>query len=497
MIPTIRNWLTAFALVLLLAGNAAAQFEELATKVPATANAIVLLDGQKLLASPLAAKEGWKEKYEQAFAAGLVTLTPDTRHMVLAAQLDYQTMQPLWELALVDFADEHSVAAIARATQGTLDQVANLPAVVLSDDSYCVQLAPKRLGVMAPANRQTVARWLRDTGTSRTPGLSPYLKGTLTASQTSQIVVAFDLEDAVPPELIRAKLAGSATLAGKNIDLDAATKALASLRGLVLEVAVTEGSFGRLMVHFDDDASILAPFAKPMILEVLGNLGAMIDDIAEWKVVTESTKFTLSGRLSEGGRKRVLSLIDHPTAALIATNKSRSQSGQTESSKMAYATQQYFKSITTIRDDLREKGKEAVTFSQNAMWIDNWARRIDRLPIINVDSEMLAYGRYITQRMRDISAALKGIGINSAAREAQVYQQYTTSGSAYGGAGYYGYGGGYNYNVQYNNVGGQRRAIKAEEKAAGALTAREIAAEIENESAKIRQAMTQKYQVNF
>lgn len=476
--------------------SAAAQFEQLAAKLPASANAIVLLDAQRVMASPIAEKEGWKERYEQAFASGLVTISPDTRHMLLGAQLDYQTMQPLWEVAIADFSEEHSISEIARATQGTLDQFGELPAVSLSDDSYCVQLAPTRLGVMSPANRQAVARWLREVGSRNEPGLSAYLNGTLTASKTSQVVVAFDLQDAVPPELIKQKLAASATLAGKNIDLDAATKALSGIRGLVLEVAVTEGSFGRLMVHFNDDASVLAPFAKPMILEVLGNLGAMIDDIAQWKVTTEPTKFTLNGNLSEDGRKRVLSLIDHPVAALIATNKARSAgsgSDRPESSKAAYATQTYFKSITKIRDDLREKAKNVKTFGQHALWLDNWARRIDRLPILNVDPEMLAYGRYTTQRMRDASAALKGIGISSAARSAQVYNQYSVSGGAYGGYGY----GGYGYNVQYNNVGGQRRAIGAQERAAGATTAQQISAEMDNETAKIRQVMTQKYQIEF
>jgi hypothetical protein len=476
--------------------SAAAQFEELAAKVPSTANAIVLLDAQQIMTSPLAQQEGWKDRYEQAFASGLVTISPDTRHMLLAAQFDYQTMQPLWEVAIADFAEEHSIAEIVRATQGVQDQFGELPAVSLSDDSYCVQLAPMRLGVMSPANRQAVARWLREVGSRNEPGLSAYLNGTLTASKTSQVVVAFDLQDAVPPELIKQKLAASATLKGKKIDLDAASKALSGIRGLVLEVAVTEGSFGRLMVHFNDDASILAPFAKPMILEVLGNLGAMIDDIAEWKVTTEPTKFTLNGTLSEGGRKRVLSLIDHPVAALVATNKGRSMSDSSrpESSKAAYATQTYFKSITKIRDDLREKAKNVKTFGQHALWLDNWARRIDRLPILNVDPEMLAYGRYTTQRMRDASAALKGIGISTAARSAQVYNQYSASGGAYGG---YGYGGGYSYNVQYNNVGGQRRAIGAQERAAGATTAQQISAEMDNETAKIRQVMTQKYQIEF
>jgi hypothetical protein len=472
---------------------ASAQFEQLAAKIPSTANAIVLLDAQRIMTSPIAQQEGWKERYEQAFASGLVSISPDTRRMVLGAAIDYQTMQPQWEVAIADFSEEHSIAEIARATKGTLDQFGELPAVILSDDSYCVQLAPMRLGVMAPANRQSVARWLREVEKRTEPGLSPYLKGTLTASQTSQVVVAFDLEDAVPPELIRMKLASSSTLAGKNIDLDAATKALAGIRGLVLEVAVTEGSFGRLMVHFNGDASILAPFAKPMILEVLGNLGAMIDDIKEWKPTTEPMKFTLNGTLSQEGRKRVLSLIDHPVAALIAANKSRSMSEQPESSKAAYATQTYFNSITKIRDDLREKAKDAKTFGQHAMWLDNWARRIDRLPILDVDPEMLAYGRYTTARMRDASAALKGIGINSAARGAQVYQQYSASGGGYAGYGY----GGYGYNVQWNNVQGERRAISAQERGQGATTAQGIAAEMENETAKIRQAMTQKYRINF
>jgi len=480
--------------VVVLTRPAAGQFEELAANVPSTANAIVLLDAQKLLASPLAQKEGWKEKYDEAFASGLVTIAPDTRRMILASQLDYDRMSPLWELAVADFAEARKVVDIARRTKGTIDKVNGLSAVVLSDDSMCVQLSPTRLGVMTPANRQTVARWVRDSESRNQPVLSPYLTGTLTASQTSQVVVAFDLEDAVPPELIKSKLAGCATLAGTNIDLEAATSALASLRGLVLEVAVTDSSAGRLMVHFSSDASVLAPFAKPLLLEVLGNMGAMIDDIQEWKVTTEPQRFTLSGPLSDSGRRRVLLLIDHPTAALIAANPQQAPANQSQSNKAAYATLQYFKAIEKIRDDLREKAKDVKTFGQHALWLDNWARRIDRLPILDVDPEMLAFGNYTTARMRDASASLKGIGIRSGARSAQVYNDYSTTVTGY--AGYYG-GGGYSYYNQWNNVGGQRRAIRAEEKAAGALSAREINAEMENETVKIRQAMTRKYQMNF
>jgi hypothetical protein len=92
---------------------ARAQFEPLAAKVPTSANAIVLLDGQRLLASPLAVREGWKEKYEQAFASGLVAIAPDTQRLVLASQIDYEFMRPQWEVAVADVGKARSAAEIA------------------------------------------------------------------------------------------------------------------------------------------------------------------------------------------------------------------------------------------------------------------------------------------------------------------------------------------------------------------------------------------------
>jgi hypothetical protein len=385
------------------------------------------------------------------------------------------------------------VAEIARRTKGTLDPVGDTPAVVLRDDSYAVQFSPTRLGVMSPANRQSVARWLRQIGARSAPALSPYLKGTLVASQTSQVVIAFDLEDAVPPDIIRAKLEASSALSGKTINLDAAAKALAGVRGAVLEVAVTDSAAGRLMVHFQSDASVLAPVAKPLLMEILGDMGARIDDIDAWNMTSEPLRFVFSGPLSKDGRRRVFSLIDTPTSALIAADPTPPSSESRQLAGQAQATQQYFKKVTSLRDDLRGRSGEAKTIGQYAMWLDNDARRIDRLPILDVDSQMLGYGRYVAARMRDASMALKGVGIQSGARTAQVYQTVTTDYNAYGGY----YGGGYSYYTQWRNVEGEQRAIRAEERGKGATTARGIAQEVENETAKIRQDMTAKYRVNF
>jgi hypothetical protein len=228
-------------------------------------------------------------------------------------------------------------------------------------------------------------------------------------------------------------------------------------------------------------------------MEILGDMGARIDDIESWKVATEPQRFVFSGPLSKDGMKRVFSLIDSPTAALIATDKSRPAGSPSQSSAAVPATQKYFKTITSVRDDLRNKSKDAKTFGQYAMWLDNDARRIDRLPILDVDPEMLGYGRYLAVRMRDASMALKGIGIQSGVRTAQIYQTVSTDYNAYGGYG----GGGYSYYTEWRDVDSERRAARAEERGKGAMSAREIAQEVENETAKIRQAMTAKYKVNF
>lgn len=482
------------AFQLLLALPAPAQIEELAAKVPSSANAIALLDAQKLLASPLAAREGWKEKYEQSFASGLVSIPPDTQRMIVAAQFDYEYMKPVWEAALADMGRPRALAEVARATKGTLDPIGETPAIALRDDAYLIQFGPSRLAAMSPANRQSVARWLREAQTRTSAALSPYLTASLVAAQESPIVLAFDLENAVPPDIIRAKLASSSALAGKNINLDAAAKALAGVRGLALEVAVTDGTYGRLRVHFSSDTSVLTPVAKPLLLEVLGDLGASIDDIANWQVEHEPQRITFHGSLSAAGRRRVFSLIDHPTSSIIAADREASTSQSSVQAKAAAASQQYFKSVVSILDDVRDKSKNAKTFGENALWFDKWARRIDRLPVLNVDQDLLAFGINVANQLRDMAAALRGIGIQSSARAAQVT----------GGAGSERYYGGYSsasaqnsYYADLREVSSERRAIRSEERAKGAINARNIAQGLESETAKIRQAMSQKYQVEF
>lgn len=478
----LRHWFTTICslsiVILATPRPAKAQFESLATNVPASANVIALVDVKPLFASPLALKEGWKDKYDRAFASGLCAIPPFTDRLVLAAELDYEHMQPAWELAVAELADTRTAAMIARTSKGALDPIGKFPAVAIRDDSYVVELGNKRLGAVAPANRQFVARWLREIQSRTTATLSSYLKGSLAASEKSQIVVAFDLEDAVPPEVIRAKLAASETLAAKKVDVDAAANALTTLRGLALEVAASDAASGRLRIHFSGDATVLKPVALPLLLEILGDLGAYVADVESWRVTVEPKRITLDGPLSTAGMRRVLALVDSPTSTILASDHQQT-SQSSEASGQALASQQYFNSLMSILEDLRAEGKTSKTIAQNGMWFDKWARRIDRMPIQHVDPELLEFGRAVAAGLRSMASNIRGVGIQSAAQNAQVVAAN------------------YSYFSDWFYVDAQQRAVRAQQRAKGVLSARDVYQSIENEAARIRQILTERYNIAF
>ena len=154
-------------------GFAADEFQDLVNQIPRSANAVVLLNMEKAKNSPLGLKEDWKAKIEKAFEAGLSACRRKRRDFVLASQIDFEFMEPLWEAAVMDLDEEIPLEPLAKARGGTLDTIEGLPALALPNDTYLVQLGPKMLGAMGPANRQAVVRWIRDSAQSHPRRRSP------------------------------------------------------------------------------------------------------------------------------------------------------------------------------------------------------------------------------------------------------------------------------------------------------------------------------------
>ena len=86
----------------------------LARRIPADANALVLIDVEKTVAAPLARKQGWAAKLESAYVERPIFLPPEAKKLVLGASLDTNNeFVGAWELAVMEMAEPISVRSIA------------------------------------------------------------------------------------------------------------------------------------------------------------------------------------------------------------------------------------------------------------------------------------------------------------------------------------------------------------------------------------------------
>ncbi len=280
----------------------------------------------------------------------------------------------------------------------------------------------------------------------------------------------------------------------------------------MLGITFSEVPFGSIKVDFGEDATLLKTAAQPLLLQALANHGAMIDDFNSWTVKTEGTQIRLSGKFSATGLRQVFSLFDPPTASSLPTEeKAGDPSQQQQEDPPVVATQKYFAAVNEYIRDLRNKEPQRI--AQYGIWFDKYARKIDQLPMVNVDDEMLDYGAYVSQQFRNAGTAIQGIGARSRVRQVENVNSASYWGGNYDGAGYYyggyyyngGWGGAYARNA-YANAAQQagnrqqfrvRTQIKTEERVAGANAARAIVKDIDQATAHVRREMTKKYNAEF
>ena len=269
------------------------EFQELVNQIPRSANAVVLLNMEKAKSSPLGLKEDWEGKIENAFAAGTARVPPQATRFVMASEIDFEFMEPLWEAAVMDLDEEIPLGPLAKARGGTLDEIEGLPAVSLPNDTYLVQLGPKTLGAMAPANRQAVVRWIREVRKPSPPPLSPYLqKAAVYSDQAgSEIIMALDLDGVMSFERVGKYLKShekdlvewQAQDEDKvPLQLTDVAQVLSGVQGIRIGVRVGQQQSSKIVVDMHNDASRISSFAKPLLLQVLSDKGALIEDFQSW-----------------------------------------------------------------------------------------------------------------------------------------------------------------------------------------------------------------------
>ncbi len=482
------------------------EFQELVNKIPRSANAVVILNLEKAKSSPMGLKEDWASKVEEAFESGLTRVPPQATRFVLASQIDFQFMEPLWEAAVIELGQDLSSKAIEQARHGTLDTIEGLPAVARPNDTYILKFAPRLVGAMGPANRQAVVRWIRDVRSSTPRPLSPYLQKAAVYSDKagSDIIMAVDLDGVFSLERIGKYLKSrSKRLEQWGADLTQLAKLLNTVQGVRVGVRIGEQPSCMAVIDVQGDASIVAPYAKDLFVQIMSDRGMSINEVSSWTAKAQGNEISLAGKLTKNGLRRLLSIVDSPAAENLEADAPVSP-GELPALQ-AKKSRDYFRTITGMADDLKEGLRSVKNLASTQLYFDKYARKIERMPILNVDDELVQWGAFVANSLRQATSSIKTMGIQSGVRQAQV-----TSGSAGGDAGGYGYGG-YRYGAYggYNGgpdiygmgslkaTGEQRRVIRAEEKADAATDIQQIRQQIIAATADVRRKMTQKYQIEF
>jgi hypothetical protein len=426
---------------------------------------------------------------------------PGATRFILAAELDLEFMSPIWEAAVMDLAEAPNMNLIAKAYRGEPDTVENLSAVVLPQDAYVLKLADQTLGIMSPANRQAVVRWARQQRSASASQLSPYVERAAGYSDRAgtEIIMALDLDGMISPQRVSSYLQSLNWLENSKVDVPKLNQLLASVEGIRIGVRLGNPPNGRITVDFRQTPALSAASAKRLFLEYLSNKGMLIEDFQKWQPEVQGNTISLAGNMSTAGVRKLLSVLEMPAPSAGGHASPASASGS-DSSAQAARTKTYFNSVTGMFDDLKQDMEDLKTLSQTSLFYDKYARRIERLPMLDVDPEMLDYGAYVAAQLRQASGAVRTMGIRSGVRTREITSADTSSDYYYGGYGYgrYGYyGGAAGMQNEMKAVEQQRGIVRAQERGTMAVSVHQIRAEVIAATSDIRRKMTEKYRVEF
>jgi hypothetical protein len=421
------KYIAIVALLVSERGMSAGEFTELSQRLPSDANALIVVNAESLYESALGQKLNWRQKFEEFSETTSLLMPPTAQRCIFATRLDIDTLTPDWEAAVMTSSIDPSIAEIAARRGGVVDSLGGLETAWIAGKTCIVKFAPQLFGVLTPATRQEAARWVAAALSPKVEPLSPYLQQSLSYADTvgTQIILAIDLVDSLPVSMIRSAVARSELL--DPLPEDEITALITGVQGIKLGVLVDEKLNGRLQIDFASDAALLAPVAKPLILAILGESGAMLDEFKDWKGEAKGKSISIAGQLTPEGLQRIMSMmtvdasaIQQETAAVAAPTppvppQTAPQSAspaaaptQPTANKQAIPSQKYFRALSKYVDDAQRLNR-ADSLRQSVMWLQNYARGVDNLSTRNVDPELLQYGQYVSQTFRAVIDQAYGV----------------------------------------------------------------------------------------
>ena len=484
-----RLSLSFLSVLVLSATCVASDFSDLTRKVPQGANAVMAIDVAKTLASPLAVKNGWNQKFLDGGADRPLYLPPEADKVLSAAQIDIaRNFSKSWNVTLFGLTESIPIGVVARLEGGYVDKIEDVDVAWLPSDAYVMKTGDTTLIMQAPANRQAAARWISSQKNSEAMEISDYLGVALAAlNRAPHIVMALDSSNAIQRHRVEQQLQQSGFLEKHSLDMEQIAGLLAGLQGTVLEITFTDKVTAMARIDFAQPVPVNKTVAKALVLATLETKQMSLPGIDSFSFSVVDKSIVLEGELPMDSLRRLLSLMEPPSTKFSSLKDANVE--EASGDDVAKNSLAYFQTTQSLMKDLRQK---AGSYNSDAFWIDMYSTKIDKLPILHVDDDLLNYGQDLTETLRIMSGSRKNARLQGGAAARSDLAQGTITNNGNDG---YGYG-----NFSYSSPRSRETAAgNAIFNAAASGTAVKIQGWqlIDNATNEVRREMTKRYNVEF
>jgi len=408
--------LIIWALSLVLSGTKSTFAQELLSWMPRDVNAVARVDVARIYASPLALKEQWASKTRTAFQQQQAVIPPGIDEVVSAADLDFSnSLRSLKEFAIARPKAGLSLTAMAALTNTELLKYQDHAALTSPRGTFVVEVSPRTWLAVPQGGRQAAGRWIaaqpvEDAGVRRLQ------QAVMAHSADFPIVVALDLKGTVETQVAADFLAGQDwKLTAQQVE--SLKKLLPSVESLVVGVQIDKDIQGRCTIQFQESALPLAAIAQPFVDAVMQAMGASGVGDQNWKWTVSSDSLIGDGPLTAVQVRRLLSVV-HNSALELPTGEAGTPSpGETTAEDVVAATRKYVHSIRTTLDDLQDTLRR--TRDNHALWYERSGRKIDDLPMMNVDPEALGFGGKVSSSLRYQGQVERTMNVRAGTEKAQ------------------------------------------------------------------------------
>jgi hypothetical protein len=477
-------------------------FGDLLKRIPAQANALMLVNLDGLFDSPMGRRENWRQEAVQNFR-NRFGLAAEFSKIAVAVGLDFNSMQERWKVGMVQLRRDVPIKLENQAAHegGYVETIENMPVAWTPRGFYLFDFPDKIIGFVAPTDRQGVVHWIQtalDHPRNFPPGFAD--RAIFRADAGAQIVLAFNLADAIAAKEVEPWLDAIDVVKKTKTEPKLLAPRLASAKTAFLVVQVDQGINGNIRIDFDRPVDYTAPIFRELILNLLEDYGADLPEIKSWtlRFDKKTNAAEMEGRLSAESVRKIVSLAHPPSLApersLAAEASTRAPATvgaepksttraetriTSSSSDVVNASQAYFRSVASMIEGL--KGTERPTYRSTKLWYDRYAKQIEELSILGVDKDLLDWGAQVSRTFREMST-----GINYYAQN-QKYTVASDPNGVYAGYGYW----------SANSKSYDASVIKKQSDAMMSVDLDKRWQALEISIADTRRKMVEKYKVDF